>query len=58
MPATARTWHSNLELDLGTCELKMTGVLRTSYQHQMWQGMAAHIMYARISPLCLYERLC
>lgn len=36
-----------LELHLGTCELKMTGVLRTSYEHQMWQGMASHIMYDR-----------
>ena len=40
-----------LELDLGTCELRMTGVLRTSYQHQTWQGMAAHIMYDRTSGL-------
>ena len=38
-----------LELDLGTSEIKVTGFLRTSYKHQMWQGMASHIMYNRTS---------
>lgn len=36
-----------LELDLGTCQVRVTGILRTSFENVMWQGMASHIMYNR-----------